>query len=121
MIGKYGIATPKTEKDKQQMKDRIGRDHFFFKVDPADAVVQTPHGNYEAFRWDFNQLDPMIRIALTVLWSRNQGVSIKDADAFLTRTGAFFNKSEYDLSYTDTDPDDWASAYPMYQRKGGQS
>lgn len=121
MNGKYGIATPTTEAERAKLKSRIGRDHFFFKADPTDAVNQSEQGDIPCLRWEFNQLDPMMRICMTVEASRIGEMSIKEADAYLTRTGAFFIKSQIELTYTDADPDDWASAYPIYQRKGSTS
>ncbi len=79
MNGTYGIATPKSDENRQKMAAKIGRDHFFFKADPTDCVIQTAHGNIPALRWDFTALDPMIRICLTVEASRLRKVSIKEA------------------------------------------
>lgn len=119
MNGRYGIATPKSEKDRQDMQKKIGRDHFFFKSDPVETLARD--GQQVELRWPFHHLDPMIRIALTVQVSRLSGASIKTAHAVMQKTGAIFMKDDFDLTYTDTMPDDWATAYPLSNREGQQS
>lgn len=111
----YGIATPKTDQQKAAMDQKIGRNHFFFQGDPTECNVTTAQGDVPALRWDFIQLDPIMRIALVLEFSRENNISIKAADQFLTDSGAYFVQADFELSYTDEQPEEWVT---VYQRGG---
>lgn len=89
-----GVATPVTDEQKAKLRAKLGRDFFLFNHPPTRASVRVGDMDVPALRWDFTDLDPLLRIVMVSETMKTLGYTLDQADNCLRATSAYFIEAD---------------------------